>query len=377
LLAIVFKQDNPDFPRDIWTAEILPIPGPEGGGHADGPIGSGPFKFGYRKEERAVGLVANEKYYRGRPPLDGVVFTFQPDKEKSWARLLSGKTDLVTGIHSQDYEIMKHYRNRFLFSTTPDPSLTVLLYNTHHPLFMDPRVRMAFAHAIDTTYIRDVILRGMGVVPAGMMGFYSSFRNLELKPVSFDPEKAVHLLEEAGWTYDRESRCLFKNGKPFEFTLFLFRENQFHQRLGQYLRLCLNDLGIKVHVRPVPFEELGQCYWHNDDFDAVVTDLVDILAKDIYLLELWCPLEGRKAGAGCFEDPRVTALILQAIREREPTSKRRILWEVDSLLTSLQPATPLCQRASLNALSRRFQFPHSFSWIYARFHFWKISPSAR
>lgn len=374
-LAIVLTQDNPDFLREIWPAEILPNPGLKNEEHSEFPIGSGPFKFSYRKGVIEVGLAANEKYYRGRPSLNGVVFSFQPDKERSWARLLSGKTDLVWGIQPQDYTIMAHCSDRFTFNTTPDPFQTVLLYNTRHPLFTDPRIRLAFAHAIDITYIRDTILRGMGVLPAGMMGFYSRFRNPELKPIRFDPEEAVRLLGETGWSYDRENRRLFKNGKAFEFTLLLFREDQLHHKIGQYLQLCLNDLGIKVHLQPVAFEELVQRYYQNNAFEALITEFKDVRANASSLLRLWCPPEGRKSETGCFDDPVLTGLMLKAVREREPETRKRLFWEVDSLITSFQPATPLCQRTSLNVLSRRFQFPHSFSNGYPRFHLWEIVPA--
>lgn len=374
MVTIVLNRDDPDFLKKIWPIDIVPQPDGDNVAHASHPIGSGPFKFDYKRGEEEVGLVANDNYYCGRPSLDGVVFYFQPDKEKSWARLLSGKTDLVLGLNPMDYEMIKQYQDRFHFNTTVDPYRTLILYNTHDALFADPKVRMAIAYAIDKEYIRNVILKKMGIIPVGAMGYYSPFRNPKLQPIPYDPGKSLKLLQEMGWNYDQDGRFLQKDGKYFEFTLLFFRESEFQETVGRYIQLCLADIGIKVRLQGVAFNELLQKYWCNRSFQAVITEFEDIRHNFNSLLQLWYPLGENEVGAGAFKEPKITQLIGDALQERDPLRKKMLLYEVDSLLTSLQPATYLSQRASLNVLSKKFKLPRSFSPIYARFHFWKISP---
>ncbi|MBW2646678.1 MAG: hypothetical protein JRE23_10950, partial [Deltaproteobacteria bacterium] len=89
VICIRLKRNAPEFPKKIWDFEIIPKSNGDKIDYYNHPIGSGPFKFAYRNGEKEVVLVANEDYYDGRPSMDGVVFYYQPDKEKAWTRLLS------------------------------------------------------------------------------------------------------------------------------------------------------------------------------------------------------------------------------------------------------------------------------------------------
>ena len=230
LIAIGMKKDAPGFLDKIWSFEILKQPNINAVNDSKRPIGSGPFKFDYRIGNEEVGLTANEHYYGGRPRIDRVVFYYQPDKERSWARLLAGKTDIALGIEPQDYQIMEHYGDRFYFKTTIDPYFILLLFNTNDNYLSDSRVRKALSLAIDKQYIVRVILRGKGVVPSGYLGYFSSFGDPGLnKPIPYAPSKSIRLLREAGWTYDPKGLYLQKEGKPFEFSILFCEENKIHE----------------------------------------------------------------------------------------------------------------------------------------------------
>ncbi|MDY6838824.1 MAG: ABC transporter substrate-binding protein [Thermodesulfobacteriota bacterium] len=257
-ISIRLKKNDSRFPEKIWTTDIVPRPG---GGETDyynHPVGSGPFRFEYRKGEKEVGLVANADYFQGRPTVDRVVFHFVPDKEKTWTRLLSGETDLGQEISPKNYEIIKQYEKRFYFDLYTLRCYSILLYNTADSLFSDIRVRQALAHAIDREYIVEKILGGFGVVAVGPMGVNSPFHNPEVKPLPYDPKRGLKLLEAAGWSYDKRGHQLVKNGEPFAFTLLVFEESQVQKQVARYIRLCLNDLGIKVGLRVLPGAFLNQ-----------------------------------------------------------------------------------------------------------------------
>src|SRR5688572_9898223 len=59
------------------------------------PIGTGPFRFGEAVLGSHVRLVANEKYFLGRPKLDAVVFRVVADIEQQLAQLQTGQIDLM------------------------------------------------------------------------------------------------------------------------------------------------------------------------------------------------------------------------------------------------------------------------------------------
>ncbi|MDB4896984.1 MAG: hypothetical protein JWN15_3246, partial [Firmicutes bacterium] len=57
------------------------------------PVGSGPFKFKAWQKDDKLTLESFDKYYAGRPKLDGVVFRFMKEEQTRDAEFLSGTID--------------------------------------------------------------------------------------------------------------------------------------------------------------------------------------------------------------------------------------------------------------------------------------------
>lgn len=362
-IRIVLKKNDPDFLRKIWDMEIVTACEKQIN-HYDQSIGSGPFRFKSRKGEKEIVLEANEDYYLGRPSLDGVVFHFQPDKEASWARLLAGKTDIVQEISPTDYEMIRQYEKRFYFDLYPINHYAILLYNTNDPLFADQKVRRALSHAIDKDHIVKNLLKGFGTVAHGPMGVDSPYRNFEVQSIPYDPQKALKLLKEAGWVYDQTGRYLMKHGKVFEFIILVFEESQIEKKVAQYLLLSLNDLGIRVHVQSLSFQELKKRYFRNNDFHAVLTELISVGNVPEILKEIWFSDLPNKSAAGSFSHPNVTTLIRQALEEENPLKQQELLYEIDALIISLQPGIFLFHKTAIDAMSKRFKLSFPFSLTY-------------
>lgn len=360
-ICVSLKKNDPEFLYKIWDFEIFPKPGDNKIDNYNHPIGSGPFKFKYRKGKKEVILEANKDYYNGRPFLDEIVFFFQPDKEKAWSRLLSGKTDVAQEMSPKNYEMIRQYESRFYFDHYTLPFYTILLYNTFDPLFSDPRVRLALSYAIDLEYIVKDILRDYGRVSTGPMGVNSPWHNPEVKPMPYNPQKGLKLLKEAGWSFDKEGRYLVKQGKLFEFTILIFKESQVEKKVARYIQLCLNDLGIKIHLQTLPYEELVDRYFRNDAFQAVLTEFRGAYRNPEFLKKLWSPDLSKRSAAGCFDHPEVTRLINKALEEKDPLKQREFFFKIDALITSFQPGAFLFHKTAIDVMSKRFKIPFPFS----------------
>lgn len=374
VFVICLKKDDPGFLEKTWSFEILKQPIGSDTNNRPYPVGSGPFKFDYRIGNSELGLTANEHYYRGRPAIDRVVFYHQPDKERSWTRLLAGQTDLVRGVEVQDYQTIEHYVDEFYFKKTTEHNIILLVYNTNDPNLSDPKVRMALSLAIDKQHMVRVLLKGMGVVPSGL-GYSFSPDLSGIAPTPYDPSKSVQLLREAGWTYDSKGHYLQKDGKPFELTILFFEENSLHESIARFIQLWFNDLGLKVRIQPLPFNDLIQKFSRNADFQAVITEFLDTPTSSNVVLDRLFNVN--QAAGGSFSSPRITAIADQLSRETDRSRRKALLDEMNSMLHSLQPATFLVQKISLDILSRRFILPSEFSSMYYQFDLWQVSPASR
>jgi peptide/nickel transport system substrate-binding protein len=366
-LCIRLKKEDPLILQKIWDFEIFPYPDDGEIDYYNHPIGSGPFKFKERHTNKEIHLEANANYYNGRPSLDKIIFYYQPDKEKAWVRLLTGETDIAQEITPKNYAMIRQYKDRFYFDHNTLYYYTILLYNTYDPLFSDPAVRRALTYAIDREHIVKDILNGYGVVANGPMGVGSPYHNPEVKPMDFDPQKAVALLKEAGWSHDGTGRLLYKAGKPFEFTILVFKESQIEKKVARYIQLCLNDLGIKVHLKALAFEELKKKYFGNTEFQVVLTEFGGAYRIPEDLKDYWIGTNG-KAIAGCYEHPEVTRLIKEALEEKDQEKQKELFYKVDTLITSLQPGTFLFQKTAIDAMSKRFSLPPPFSLTHEGIH---------
>ena len=359
--SISLKKNDPAFLQKNWDMEIVPQPDKGKIDSYNHPIGSGPFRFKYRKGDKEVCLEANEDYYYGRPSLDRIVFYFQPDKEKQWTRILSGETDIAQEISPKNYEMMAQYEKRYYFDLYPMNWYTILLYNTTDFLFSDPKVRLALSYAIDREYIVNKILRGFGVIAVGPMGVDSPYHNPHVKPMPYDPQKGLELLKEAGWSYDNEGRYLSKEGKSFEFIILVYEESQIEKKVVRYIRLCLNDLGIKVRLQSLPFTELKRRYVRSNEFQAVLAEISGVYRDPEFMESVWSPHLSKRSEAGSFEYPEVTLLIRQALNEKDPLKQKELFYEIDALITSLQPGTFLFHKTAIDVMSKRFKLAFPFS----------------
>jgi len=162
-------------------------------------VGTGPFKFaGWNFNDQLV-LVKNDDYWRGAPELPGVVIKIIPDTETQTMMFESGELDLL------DLDFVTDAADRFL-ETYPDQivqgprvGITYFTMNFNKEPFQDVKVRQAVQMAIDRQAILDALYGGRGQVehgiyPYGLIGF-----NEGQTKISYDPEGAKALLEEAGY----------------------------------------------------------------------------------------------------------------------------------------------------------------------------------
>lgn len=360
-INITLNKNDPEFLNKIWDMSIVPEHKAGSGDFVNHPIGSGPFKFKSRRGDQSVELVANDDYYAGKTLLEGATFFYQQDKEKSWTRLLAGETDIAHEITPKNYRMMADIKNRFHFNTYTLPWYSILLYNTNDPLFSDVRVRQALTHAINRPGIVETMLNGYGKVAIGPMGIDNAFRNPKLSPMPYDPQKALDLLRDAGWSLDKSRQYLQKDGKPFEFTILCFKEGFVPVQAARSIVLDLNEVGMKAHIKLLPYEELCRRYVENNQFQAVLTEFGTSQRKPEEFEKLWTPLIDNVSVAGCFEDTEVTRLVRLLASENDPEKAKALCHQIDARIAFLQPGTFLYHKTVFDVMSARISFSGPFS----------------
>ncbi len=359
-LRIRLFQNDPEFLSRIWDdSRILPAPRNPDLLPEEYRIGSGPFRLKEISAQRII-LEANAAYFRGRPSIDGMIFNFVPDPETIWTRLMGGQTDAAQGITPENAPITEACADHFYLSRLSLPYYTMLLFNTHDPVLSDVRVRKALTMAIHRGDIVQKILNGSGAVAVGPMGPDPRYHNPETSPLPYDPRKALDLLAQAGWRSDDKSQALVKNGKLFEFTVYVPEESSTYLKLARYLQLCFNDIGIRLYVRQMPMLEMFKYFVGNTDFQAVITQAQYPTHSFDNIKHLWSRSDDTPSVCGSFEDEVIESLLEALDEQTDPEMQRDLLYAIEARIIELQPAAFLYHETVCDVLSRRFHLPGPF-----------------
>jgi len=157
--------------------------------------GSGPFAVSDWCPGQPVVLTRN-KYSRQPTSLAVIEYRHIPDGATQLDLLLEGRIDVARSLDFRQLEIARE-SGVCRVSGAPKGAILFISLNQLHPLLSKPQVIRAFKHLVDYENMQQQWLEGSGRVhqgflPLGMLGDEDKNR------FAYDPEKARHLLEEAG-----------------------------------------------------------------------------------------------------------------------------------------------------------------------------------
>ncbi|MDQ0257799.1 peptide/nickel transport system substrate-binding protein [Evansella vedderi] len=234
----------------------------------DQPIGAGPFKFVEWVPGQNLQLEAFDDYFEGRPYLDNVTFRFASDSNALVLLLETGDIDHMIAPTSEiaTIETYDHVNLSSVLALRYD----YIGWNLDRPLFEDVRVRQALTHAIDRQEIVETIMEGQAEVADAPVSPLSWAYNDDVPAFDYDPDRAIELLNEAGWEHNDDG-IMEKDGEIFEFTILSNDGNTTRRDIGIIVQQYLNLIGIKVHAEQMEWGAfLDQINPPNFDFDAIV-----------------------------------------------------------------------------------------------------------
>ena len=232
------------------------------------PIGTGAFKFAEWRTNEFLRVERNPDYFDAPGPwLDGIVYRFMPDQ---LTLRLAFETHQVDFWGAEPWTVTAFVGDpRFDVFTSPTSSYTYIGWNLKRPLFQDPLVRRALAHAVDVPSMVRYILYGHGLQSTGIFTPQMWFFNPSITPLAHDLEKARQLLAEAGWTPGSDG-ILQKNGERFSFTLITNNGNEVRRDIATLAQDGLKKLGIEVKVELYEWAVFLKNHINKGDYDAMV-----------------------------------------------------------------------------------------------------------
>ncbi len=328
------------------------------------PIGSGPYKFVSFKRGESVTLKANKDYFNGSPFIEELIFKIMPSFETEYSAFLTDSLDLTrltpelwesvqkdSSISSRAYLLEYPSRQYFYIGWNQDGS---------NPFFKSKNVRTAMTYAINIDAFINKILKGHALPCTGPFYPGSDYCNSEVKPLPYDPEKAVTLLEQEGYRDTNGNGIRDKDGKEFEFECIYAQESRDYQRFLEFFQNDLKRVGVSMKLRPVEwsiflkrththkFEAFLSGYSYGDDPNPYMmyhSSMAKILPS------------GESAGENdvSFSNDEVDRLLEDQLREVNPEKRTQIFRKIHKIIYENQPYTYLVVPKNLAALNKRFQ----------------------
>ncbi len=195
-VEIVTRRPYPILLNKLAFALIVPKGWPKGD---QPPMGTGPYRFAGRLPGGGLELVANDLYWRGRPPIKKIEVYHVPDELSRVHELESGVVDFIDQVAPASIRPLE--RAGLNVVTAPGRLVMYIELNVTRPPFSDLRVRQAVNLAIDRGQLVRNVLDGMGrpanqMVDRDVFGFDSNLPKIEP-----DLPKARKLLAAAGYPH--------------------------------------------------------------------------------------------------------------------------------------------------------------------------------
>lgn len=252
------REDGSPMPADPSSEEFATI----FNGHwfNDQICGTGPYKLEVYEPNERVTLVRNEDYWGAKPFYRRLVYHRIQEDTKAYLTFLKGELD-VRGLSPKQYDEIQNREGvksgKLKAATYDGPGYLFLAWNLARPIFEDKRVRWGLAYATPRGKIIETILKGLAVKMDGPFYIHSDAYDKSVPSVMYSPEKAIELLEEAGWKDTDGDGIREKNmaGKriPLEFSINIIEGNEDHRKISEVLCSEYGKVGAKIEIIPVPW----------------------------------------------------------------------------------------------------------------------------
>jgi peptide/nickel transport system substrate-binding protein len=355
--TIQFRLPEPFAPfLDYLTFGVLPRHLLEGNTPAQlvdspfnfSPVGSGAYRFNSLIVEDGVvtGVVldAFADYYGERPYIDKIIFRYYPDEAAALAAFDRGDVQGVSQVSESSLpSALRNEKMQVFTGRLPRLNLVYLnLDDPQLPFFQDPKVRRALLMSINRRWIVDRLLKGQGILANGPI-FPESWASYDgVEQVPYDPEQAVALLKEAGYSIPAEGgNVREKDGDRLSFEL-VYPEGEISQAIAERLRQDWAKVGVEANLVAAPYEKLVDEYLEPRTYQAALAELNFTRSPDPDPYPFWhqAQITGGQ-NYSQWDDRQVSEYLEQARVQDEINERARRYRNFQVRFAAQMPALPL------------------------------------
>lgn len=319
------------------------------------PIGTGPYMLKEITADREIVMVANDKYFMGRPNIDQFVAKPFADQNILTQALTFNAIDMIVLVNPRSIAEIQGDK-RFILQPYNALSYSFFGYNLRNPLLADKRVRLAFGYALNRQEMLSSFFNNQGTIISGPFAPGSWAYNLDVQPLPYDPKKAIALLNEAGFKQGTDG-IMQKGGKKLELTLMvpIEKESEAVKRVVLAFQNYLKNVGVVVTVEFKEWQSWKEEVFSEHHFDIMFASWVFDDSADISSLFHSAEIGPWKNNFGAYSNPEVDSLIVQSKLTLDYEKRRSINRKLHALLADEAPYTYLWTLTNYSAYNKKIQ----------------------
>ncbi|AKK04774.1 ABC-type dipeptide transport system, periplasmic component [Corynebacterium mustelae] len=230
--------------------------------------GAGPFTVDtYDAKNGTVTFVPNDKWWGDKPKLDKVHYRYMEDQAMINA-FQAGEIDAAGVGNKDNLAKAKAMGDKIEIRGALQPANSLLTLNGQAPILSDIKVREAILTGFDRSQIAAIRFNGLDYEEKlpGSFTFYQTQEGYEDnlgQVLSYDPEKAKKLLDEAGWTEGSDG-VREKDGEKLSLRYTVVGDSPLLKGMASATQKMLKDIGVEVKVEERPSSDFSKITTEKD-----------------------------------------------------------------------------------------------------------------
>jgi len=211
------------------------------------PVGTGPLTLEEWDRGSRLLLAPNEDYW-GEVPAASMEIVVIGDNTSRAQAFEAGDLHLIQSPLSPRDILRLAEDDSYENAIESGLGVTYLNINTSVPLLSDPRMRQAIAMLVDQDTIVNQIYEGVDTVANGVLLPSSWAYSEDIQQPGFDPEGAVALLNELGWTDSDGDGILDRDGETLTIEVATHSEDPNRIQSVEYIQAVMQSVGIDAQI---------------------------------------------------------------------------------------------------------------------------------
>lgn len=350
-VRVTFSEPNPIFLIGAADLYFMSPASLEEYGNEDigrNAVGSGAFILDEWVDQAFLRVVRNEDYnwgpanatHEGPALLESITWQFIPEATTRLASLEAGEVHFTNRVETDQY--VQLLENPDLVATAlPGPGTpNGFVLNASLPPLDDLRVRQALGHAFDRPLMLEVLFNntfplGTGPISSSTWSYWEGVTEYN----QYDPERALALLEEAGWTDSDGDGVLDKEGAPLELSHIELSTIPDRAIAAEFVQAQLAELGIQLNLE---FAEAGVVVDECHNARRHVCGLRWRMADPSNLSAMWASSNiGTGFNWSHLPDAEIDRLLAEGAAEADRETRRQIYQDLQKRIMDLATWIPL------------------------------------